>query len=227
MILTGQWRGLGPRRPAYPLLAAVLLIACRGGGDASASAQSDCTQRVSRAQQARSDSLFVDARGHLASCPDAMAEALAARWQDTRNRPDYVHQLRAISSAVHDQRLATAVEAVARDPAFSDEVRVEALSTLSYYLRPGRWLEFTFLKDPPDSASLRMLAGDVDAAESWTGSRPLAAGYGDALKALLDTLRQRDTSAVVRHAARRFLQVFEPLRQPPAPAPPAPPAAPQ
>lgn len=225
---TGLPRAFGPRndlRTGLLLLALVLLPSCRGGGEASGMAQSDCTQRVARAQQARMDSLFVNARGLLDGCPDAMAEALAARWRETRARPDYAHQLRAISSAVRDERLAQAIEEIALDPSGRVGVRVEALSTLSYYLVRGRWLEFTFLKDPPDSASLRMFGGNVDDAEVWNGSRAIAAGYGDALKATLDSIQRTDSSAAVRHAARRFWQVFDQLRAPPPP--PVPPGSPQ
>ena len=166
------------------------------------------------------DSLFVDPRGLLGACPDAMVEALVARWGEARSRPDYVHQLRGISSAVRDDRLARAIDAVARDPAVPVGARAEALSTLSYYLTRGRWIEFTFLKDPPDSASLRMFGGDLEDVEVWNGPRPVSAGYADSLKAMLGLIRGTDSSAAMRHAARRFLDVFDALLAPRA-APPA------
>lgn len=203
-----------------PLLAGILVLACRGGGEPAGAAQTDCAQRIARAAQARVDSLFVSPRGLLEDCPDAMVEALVVRWGQASTRPDYVHQLRGISSAIRDARLTRAIDEVARDPAVRVEARAEALSTLSYYLRRGRWLEFTFLKDPPDSASLRMFGGNLDDAEMWEGSRPIPAGYADALRATLGTIRETDSSAALRHAARRFLAVFDALMAPPAAPPP-------
>lgn len=183
-----------------------------------------CTERVKRARQSGGDSRFAGAGGLVQSCPDAMAVALAALWAEPVVTPVQAGRLRAVSALVRDERLVTAIEAVVRDPARRIETRMEALRTLSYYLEAGRWVEYTFLKDDPDSASLRMFMGVMDN-PARERSHLIPGAYVVQFRQMLETLRQSDSSSVVRSAARRFLLFLDYSRQqqqkqPPSPAPP-------
>jgi hypothetical protein len=157
-----------------------------------------------------------------------MAVALTALWSAPEVSPARARTLRAVSALVRDQRLLTAVESVVRDQARPIETRLEALSTLSYHLEAGRWIEFTFLQSLPDSASLRMFVGAMELSISGEGSQPVPAGYPVVFRQLLEALRDTDSSAAMRSAARRFLVFLDYSRQqleqqkqnPPAPPPP-------
>jgi hypothetical protein len=219
--------------PAWSrLLLLVSCVACgaeRSEADTAQSAQSaepaDCPATVERAQQAGADSLFRDARGLIARCPDAMALRLSAIWSEPAVSPARARTLRAVSALLRDQRLVQAIESAVRDAARPIETRVEALSTMSYYLQAGRWIEFTFLKDDPDSASLRMFMGVMENPTVTTGAQPIPADYGTRFRGMLENLRDADSSSAVRSAARRFLVFLDYARQeqqktPPASAPP-------
>ncbi len=220
------------RRASLGLLTVFLAAGCvpdRSDADTPESAESAaCSEKVKRARQTGGDSLFADARGLAQSCPDAMAVALAALWGEQIVTPEQAGHLRAVSALVRDERLVTAIEAVVREPARLIETRMEALSTLSYYLQAGRWVEFTFLKDDPDSASLRMLMGVMDNPVRGEGSHPIPGAYMVQFRQMLETLRQSDSSSAVRSAARRFLLFLDYSRQqqqqqqnlPPSPATP-------
>lgn len=213
-------------RTSIGLLTILLAMGCKPGTPANAES-SECTRSVERARRSGGDSLFADARGLIQRCPDAMGLALAGLWAAPVVTPEQARQLRAVSALVRDERLVAAVEAVVRDPSRPIETRVEGLSTLSYYLQAGRWVEFTFLKDPPDSASLRMFMGMMDKPLGGDGTHAIAPEYAVRFRQMLETLRQSDTSAAMRSAARRFLlfldyskQQLEEQRtkkQPPAP----------
>lgn len=218
-------------RPATALLVILLGAGCLPDGSDStpeASEAADCANRVETARREGTDSLFTGAGGLVQSCPDAMAVALAALWSQPEVSPARARTLRAVSALVRDQRLITAVESVVRDQSRPIETRVEALSTLSYHLQAGRWIEFTFLQSTPDSASLRMFVGSMPQGISGEGSRPVAADYPVAFRQLLETLRDTDSSAPMRSAARRLLLFMDYSRQqleqqklnPPAPPPP-------
>jgi hypothetical protein len=190
------------------------LAGCRSAAEAQGSRQSDCGRQVDRAQLARIDSLFDNARGLVDACPDVMATTLAALWREPGVQPVRAIHLRAVSTLLRDQRLAEAIESVVRDPSLPIETRIEGLSPLSYYLRPGRWVEFTFLKEPPDSASLRMFLGEMENSLIRDGGQPIAAGYEDRLRATLEAL-QSDSSGAIRNGARRFLLLLDHFRQQP------------
>ena len=202
----------GPMRTSTGLLTILLAMGCKPGTPANAES-SECTQSVERARRSGGDSLFADARGLIQSCPDAMALALAGLWAAPVVTPVQARQLRAVSALVRDERLVAAIEAVVRDPSRPIETRVEGLSTLSYYLQSGRWVEFTFLKDPPDSASLRMFMGMMDTPLEGDGSQAIAPEYAARFRRMLETLRQSDTSGAIRSAARRFLLFLDYSRQ--------------
>lgn len=218
-------------RPATALLVILLGAGCLPeGSDAppESAEAADCANRVEAARSEGTDSLFTGAGELVQSCPDAMAVALAALWSQPEVSPARARTLRAVSALVRDQRLISAVESVVRDQSRPIETRVEALSTLSYHLEAGRWIEFTFLESTPDSASLRMFVGSMPQNISGEGSQPVAADYPLAFRQLLETLRDTDSSAPMRSAARRLLLFMDYSRQqleqqklnPPAPPPP-------
>jgi|KBSSwiStaDraftv2_1062776.scaffolds.fasta_scaffold33477_2 hypothetical protein len=194
------------------LLTMLLAAGCKAGTPANAES-ADCTQNVERAHRTGGDSLFTDARGLVQSCPDAMALALAGLWAAPVVSPEQAHHLRAVSALVRDERLVAAIQAVVSDPARPIETRVEGLSTLSYYLQAGRWVEFTFLKTPPDSASLRMFMGMMDKPLGGDGTHPIPPEYAVRFRQMLETLRQSDSSSAMRSAARRFLLFLDYSRQ--------------
>jgi hypothetical protein len=218
-------------RPATGLLVILLGAGCLPEGSdppPESSEAADCASRVERARSEGTDSLFTGAGELVQSCPDAMAVALTALWSQPEVSPARARTLRAVSALVRDQRLISAVESVVRDQGRPIETRIEALSTLSYHLEAGRWIEFTFLQSTPDSASLRMFVGSMPQTFSGEGSQPVATDYPVAFRQLLETLRDTDSSAAVRSAARRLLlfmdysrQQLEQQKQPP-PAPPPP-----
>lgn len=224
MTLTSPRRTLRAGSGLLALLAAAACLPDRSAAGAPQQAESaECARQVERSRRMRTDSLFEDARGLVDSCPDAMASTLAALWTEPTLSPERARHLRAVSSLMRDERLASAVETVVRDQARPIESRVEGLSTLSFYLQAGRWVEFTFLKDPPDSASLRMFMGVMEHPMLKEGNRPIPAGYGERFRTMLEDLRRSDSSAAVRSAAGRFLVFLDFVRQqqsPPAPAPP-------
>jgi hypothetical protein len=115
------------------------------------------------------------------------------------------------------------------DPARPIETRVEGLITLSNYLQSGRWVECTFLNDPPDSTSLRMFIGVMVNPVRGGGSHPIPGAYMVQFRQMLETLRQNDSSSAVRSAARRLLLFLDYSRQQeqqlPSPPPPPPPGA--
>jgi hypothetical protein len=218
-------------RPATAWLVILLGAGClpeQSDATPESTEAADCADRVSRARSEGTDSLFTGAGELVQSCPDAMAVALTALWSAPEVSPARARTLRAVSALVRDQRLLTAVESVVRDQARPIETRLEALSTLSYHLEAGRWIEFTFLQSLPDSASLRMFVGAMERSISGEGSQPVPAGYPVVFRQLLEALRDTDSSAAMRSAARRFLvfldysrQQLEQQRQnPPAPPPP-------
>jgi hypothetical protein len=218
-------------RPATALLVILLGAGCLPeGSDAppESAEAADCANRVEAARSEGTDSLFTGAGELVQSCPDAMAVALAALWSQPEVSPARARTLRAVSALVRDQRLISAVESVVRGQSRPIETRVEALSTLSYHLEAGRWIEFTFLESTPDSASLRMFVGSMPQNISGEGSQPVAADYPLAFRQLLETLRDTDSSAPMRSAARRLLLFMDYSRQqleqqklnPPAPPPP-------
>ena len=217
-------------RPATALLVILLGAGClpEGSDTPESSEAADCADRVDKARSEGTDSLFTGAGELVQSCPDAMAVALAALWSEPEVSPARARTLRAVSALVRDERLISAVESVVRDQGRPIETRVEALSTLSYHLQAGRWIEFTFLQSTPDSASLRMFVGSMPHNISGEGSRPVAADYPVAFRQLLETLRDTDSSAPMRSAARRFLLFLDYSRQqmeqqkqnPPVPPPP-------
>ena len=217
-------------RPATALLVILLGAGCLPGADATpeSSEAADCANRVKAARSEGTDSLFTGAGELVQSCPDAMAVALAALWSQPEVSPARARTLRAVSALVRDQRLISAVESVVRDQGRPIETRTEALSTLSYHLQAGRWIEFTFLQSTPDSASLRMFVGSMPQSISGAGSRPVGADYPVAFRQLLETLRDTDSSAAMRSAARRLLlfmdysrrQLEQQKQNPPAPPPP-------
>ena len=218
-------------RPATALLAILLGAGCRPEPSDAApesSEAADCAARVERARSDRTDSLFTGAGELVQSCPDAMAVALAALWSEPQIDPERARTLRAVSALVRDERLIAAVESAVRDQARPVETRVEALSTLSYHLQAGRWMEFTFLRGPPDSASLRMFVGAMEQTISGEGSHPVPAGYPAVFRQMLESVRDTDSSSAMRSAARRFLVYLDYSRQqleqqkqnPPAPPPP-------
>lgn len=203
-------------RPATALLAIFLGAGCLPGkSDAppDSSEPANCAARVERARSDGTDSLFTGAGELVQSCPDAMAVALAALWSDPQVSPARARTLRAVSALVRDERLLSAVESAARDQARPVETRVEALSTLSYHLEAGRWIEFTFLEDAPDSASLRMFVGSMEQTISGEGSHPVPAGYPVVFRQLLESLRDTDSSSAMRSAARRFILFLDYSRQ--------------
>jgi hypothetical protein len=217
-------------RPATALLAILLGTGCSPEQPDSApgSEAADCAGRVQRARSDGTDSLFTGAGELIQSCPDAMAVALAALWAEPQVSPDRARMLRSVSALVRDERLIAALESAVRDPGRPVETRVEALSTLSYHLEAGRWIEFTFLQGAPDSASLRMFVGAMEQTISGEGSHPVPAGYPAVFRQLLESLRDTDSSSAMRSAARRFLLFLDYSRQqleqqkqnPPAPPPP-------
>ena len=218
-------------RPATALLVILLGTGCLPeGSDASpeSSEAADCADRVETARSEGTDSVFTGAGALVQSCPDAMAVALAALWAAPEISPARARTLRAVSALVGDQRLLSAVESVVRDPGHPVETRLEALSTLSYHLQAGRWIEFTFLQGTPDSASLRMFVGTMSRNISGVGSQPIPAGYPVVFQQLLEALRDTDSSAAMRSAGRRLLlfmdysrkQLEQQKQNPPAPPPP-------
>ena len=218
-------------RPATVLLAVLFGAGCLPGQSDAApdsSEAADCAGRVERARSDGTDSLFTGAGDLVQSCPDALAVALAALWSDPQVSPARARTIRAVSALVRDERLISAMESAARDQARPVETRVEALSTLSYHLEAGRWIEFTFLQDAPDSASLRMFVGSMEQTISGQGSHPVSPGYPVAFRQLLESLRDTDSSSAIRSAARRFILFLDYSRQqleqqkqnPPAPPPP-------
>jgi hypothetical protein len=218
-------------RPATALLAILLGAGClpeQSDAAPDSMEAADCAARVERARGDGSDSLFTGAGELVQACPDAMAVALAALWSEPQVSPARARTLRSVSALVRDQRLITALESAVRDQGRPVETRVEALSTLSYHLQAGRWIEFTFLQGAPDSASLRMFVGSMPQSISGTGSQPVAADYPVAFRQLLESLRDSDSSAAMRSAARRLLLFLDYSRQqleqqkqnPPAPPPP-------
>lgn len=218
-------------RPATALLVTLLGAGClpeRSDATPESSEAADCAVRVERAKSAGTDSLFTGAGELVQACPDAMAVSLAALWSAPEISPARARTLRAVSALVRDERLVLAVESVVRDQGRPIETRVEALSTLSYHLQAGRWIEFTFLQSTPDSASLRMFVGAMPQSISGEGSHPVPAGYPVEFRQLLETLRDTDSSSTMRSAARRFLLFLDYSRQqleqqkqkPPAPPPP-------
>lgn len=216
-------------RVSLGLLTVFLATGCASGGSDSGSPESAemaaCSESVKRARQTLLDSLFADARGLVQSCPNTMAVALAALWAEQVVTPEQARRLSAVSALVRDQRLVAAIEAVVRDPARFVATRVEAISTLSYYLQAGRWVEFTFLKDDPDSASLRMFMGTIENPVQGAGSQPIPGAYMVQFRRMLETLRQGDSSSVVRTAARRLLLFLDYSRQQQKQPPPPPPDA--
>lgn len=216
-------------RASLGFLTVFLAAGClpdRSDAGARESAESAaCSEKVKHARQIGGDSLFADAAGLVQICPDAMAVALAALWAEQIVTPDQARRLRPVSALVRDERLVTAIEAVVRDPARLIETRVEALSTLSYYLPAGGWVEFIFLKDDPDSASLRMFMGVMENPVRGEGNHPIPGAYMVQFRQVLETLRQSDTSSAVRNAARRlllFLDYSRQQQQQPLPPPPPP-----
>lgn len=204
-----------PPLPYRAALLALLTLAACGEQSADAAQQgepADCPAQVDRARRRRTDSLFEDARGLVGNCPTAMADALAAMWSVPGIHPEMARHLRAVSAILRDERLTGAIEMAVRDSARAIETRVEGLSTLSFYLRSGRWIEFTFLKDPPDSASLRMFAGSMEHPQQTESSRPIPAGYEATLRPLLGTLAGSDSSGAIRSAARRMLLFLDYLK---------------
>lgn len=221
----------GSMRAATGLLVILLGAGClpeRSDAAPESTEAADCAARVEQAKSTGTDSLFTGAGELVQACPDAMAVSLAALWSAPEISPARARTLRAVSALVRDQRLISAVESVVRDLARPIETRVEALSTLSYHLQAGRWIEFTFLQNTPDSASLRMFVGAMPRTISGEGSHPVPAGYPVEFRQLLETLRDTDSSAAIRSAARRFLLFLDYSRQqleqskqnPPAPPPP-------
>jgi hypothetical protein len=212
-------------RVSLGFLSILLAAGCSPARSAGGAETSECEKAVARAHQAGADSVFSDATGLVQRCPDAMAVALAALWAAPRVTPWQAHHLRAVSAVVEDERLASAIEAVVADPGRPVETRLEGLTTLSYYLEPGRWVEFTFVKNQLDSASLRILAGSTDSPMRGDGSQPISPAFPVRFRQMLETLRQDDSSSVVRTAARRFLVILDAVdlqrQQPPkTPAPP-------
>jgi len=174
----------------------------------------DCVPRVREARRAATDSLFVNALSLVESCPEALTEALVELWKSPSIPPTAAHHLRGISALVHDRRLVAAVETVARDPGRPIETRTEALSTLSYYLQPGHWVEFAFMSDHPDSASLRIFTGQMEGLVVKVGRDTIPAAFSTDFRQLLGTLRDTDTAAAIRSAARRFLQILDAQSKP-------------
>ena len=160
------------------LLTIVLAAGCSPApSDAPPNTESaDCASDIARARQS-GDSVFADARGLARNCPDAMATELVALWSAAVVPPERATKLRTVSVLVRDERLVGALNALVRDPARPIETRLEGLSTLSSYLQAGRWVEFTFLKEPPDSASLRMFVGVMPDPVDGEGSRPIPADF--------------------------------------------------
>jgi len=212
-------------RVSLGFLSILLAAGCSPARSAGGAETSECEKTVARARQAGADSVFSDATGLVQRCPDAMAVALAALWAAPRVTPLQAHRLRSVSAVVQDERLASAIEAVVANPGRPVETRLEGLTTLSYYLEPGRWVEFTFVKNQLDSASLRILAGSTDSPMWGDGSQPISPAFPVRFRQMLETLRQNDSSSVVRNAARRFLVMLDAAdlqrKQPPkTPAPP-------
>ena len=218
-------------RPATALLAILLGAGCLPAqSDAAPDSMeaADCAARVERARGDGSDSLFTRAGELVQACPDAMAVALAALWSEPQVSPSQARSLRSVSALVRDERLIAALESAVLDQRRPVETRVEALSTLSYHLQAGRWIEFTFLQGAPDSASLRMFVGAMERTISGEGSQPVPAGYPSAFRQLLESLRDTDSSSAIRSAARRFILFLDYSRQqleqqkqtPTAPPPP-------
>lgn len=214
-------------RVSLGFLSILLAAGCSPDRSAESAETSECARTVARARQAVADSLFADARGLVQSCPDAMAVTLAALWAEPAVTPLQAHRLRAVSAAVQDERLVSAIEAVVVNPGRPVETRLEGLTTLSYYLQPGRWVEFTFVKNQLDSASLRVLVGMMDAPIRGDGNQPISSAFPVRFRQMLETLRQNDSSSVVRSAARRFLVMLEAadLQQQQPPKTPAPPGS--
>ncbi|HEX7024867.1 MAG TPA: hypothetical protein VF187_08625 [Gemmatimonadales bacterium] len=207
-----------------PLLLLLLVAGAACGGErpasgaANAREASDCDDRVRRSRRDATDSLFVDARDLVARCPDAMTAALVSLWHSPEIPPNGAHHLRGVSAVIRDARLASAIQAVVRDPARPVVTRIEALSTLSYYVEDGKWVEFVFIGDRPDSASLRFFAGSTEAPIVVRGAEPLPSDYEAGLHSLLESLRDTDTASAIRGAARRYILLLD-ARPHPAPAP--------
>lgn len=174
----------------------------------------DCVPRVRESRRAATDSLFVNALDLVETCPDAMSLALVELWKSTDIPPNAAHHLRGVSALLHDARLVAAVETVARDASRPTETRTEAISTLSYYLEPGKWVEFVFLRDHPDSASLRVFTGSMEGMVIKTGADSIPATFPGEFRQLLTTLRDSDTAAAIRTAARRFLLILDAQKKP-------------
>jgi len=206
-------------RVSTGLLTILLAAGCGPNRSAPAgSAESEeCVRNVGRARQIGGDSIFADARGLVERCPDALAIALAAIWAEPVVTPERSRQLRAVSAVLHDERLVSAIEAVVRNPAQPIETRLEGLSTLSYYLQAGRWVEFILLKDQPDSASLRMFIGISENPIRGEGSHAIPPANLIQFRQMLETLRQGDASSAVRSAARRLLPFVDAALHPPEP----------
>lgn len=218
-------------RPATALLAILLGAGClpeQSDAAPDSMEAADCAARVERARGDGSDSLFTGAGELVQACPDAMAVALAALWTEPEVSPARARTLRSVSALVRDQRLIAALESAVRDQGRPVETRVEALSSLSYHLQAGRWIEFTFLQGAPDSASLRMFVGAMERTISGEGSQPVPPGYPAAFRQLLESLRDTDSSSAIRSAARRLILFLDYSRQqleqqkqtPTAPPPP-------
>ena len=199
-------------------LALLALAGCAGDRAPAASpgAQEagDCVPRVREARRAATDSLFVNALSLVESCPEAMTEALVSLWKSPSISPTAAHHLRGVSALLHDARLVAAIETVARDAGSPVETRTEALSTLSYYLQPGHWVEFAFIKNQPDSASLRILLGSMEGIVVKRGLDTIPATFPSEFRQLLGTLRDTDTASAIRSAARRFLMILDAQSKP-------------
>ena len=128
------------------------------------------------------------ALAHVVRCPDGPA-TIATRWRVAEDRPGVLAQLRAWNYQIHDQRIAEAAIAVARDPSRPTNLRLLALETLVSYLGAR-------------------LTGQVEFSPRL-GAQPPAADIPDRVYTLSRELATDANPAVARAAKNKWQQITD------------------
>jgi hypothetical protein len=117
-----------------------------------------------------------------------------------------LEELEVPSTRLWDQRLYSALAAIARNRSEADLKRIVALDVLSSYAAPDRGMLLSELLDPrPDSVRAIRIAS-VDYSPHTIGAEPLPASISDDVAQLLRELSDAEPASPVGIAARRLLR---------------------
>jgi len=181
-------------------------LGAQGAGEAAdARLRKDCRLATQILTKGQPDPHYDWARDIIGKCDSSGGPALAALWRSVPADSAELAHVVYTTSRLRDQRILTALLAVAQDQARPLAVRLATIQVLISYFKPSGYVPFDWLKRPPFGSPV----GQVTEFLATEGSVPLGANTRNTILALMRQLAASDPDATMRGAARFVTEALE------------------